>query len=74
MKITKAQLKEIIKKEISSLLNESNESALNDLSMDVNAEAKTIVDEIQKKIEASRVDKVLLAQTIANALMGHGQQ
>ena len=74
MKITKAQLKEIIKKEISSLLNESNESALNDLSMDVNAEAKTIVDEIQKKIEASSVDKVLLAQTIANALMGYGQQ
>jgi predicted component of type VI protein secretion system len=74
MKITKAQLKEIIKKEISSLLNESNESALNDLSMDVNAEAQTIIDEIQKKIEASSVDKVLLAQTIANALMGYGQQ
>ena len=73
MKITKKQLKEIIKKEISSLLNESNESALNDLSMDVNAEAKTIVDEIQKKIEASSVDKVLLTQTIA-MLMGYDQQ
>ena len=74
MKITKKQLKEIIKKEISSLLNESNESALNDLSTDVNTEAERIVDEIQKKIEASSVDKVLLTQTIANALMGYDQQ
>ena len=73
MKITKSQLKEIIKKEISSLLNESNESALNDLSTDVNTEAERIVDEIQKKIEASSVDKVLLTQTIA-MLMGYDQQ
>ena len=73
MKITKKQLKEIIKKEISSLLNESNESALNDLSTDVNTEAERIVDEIQKKIEASSVDKVLLTQTIA-MLMGYDQQ